>query len=374
MKNSTKVTLLTGVLLAAGTLATVLLSSGSPSAETARDAQPVLAVEIATPRLRQWNDDIAASGRLVAWEEASIGAELGDLRLVDLRANIGDRVRKGQLLAQFDARPVQAELNERLALLAEAQALLVEAEENARRGESLRNTGALSHQVITQYVTRAHAVRAQVDSAQARVASYRLRLQQTRVLAPDDGVISARSATLGSVSAAGTELFRLIRQSRIEWHAEVPAAQIRHIAIGQTVTMSLPEGSSIEGSVRQIAPTLAEDLTAIVYVSLNDHEQALARIGMYLKGVIASGISQALIIPTSSVVVRDGREYAFTMAADHKVVQTPIKTGRRQGGEVEIITGLSATQTIVVGGGGFLHDGDLVRIATAETSVAQAAP
>jgi RND family efflux transporter MFP subunit len=372
MKTSTKVTLLGAALLSAATLAPALLSPGSPGAEPAREAQPVLTVEIATPQLRQWSDDIGASGRLVAWQESSIGAELGELRLVDIRVDVGDRVRKGQLLAQFDTQPVQAELNERIALLAETQALLVEAEENARRGESLRNTGALSHQVITQYVTRAQAVRAQVDSAQARVDSYRLRLQQTRVLAPDDGVISARSATLGSVGAAGTELFRLIRQGRIEWHAEVPAAQIRYIAIGQAVTMSLPEGSSIEGSVRQIAPTLAEDLTAIVYVTLRNDEQALARIGMYLKGEIASGVSQALTIPMSSVVVRDGREYAFAMAADNKVVQAPIKTGRRHGAEVEILTGLSLTQAIVVSGGGFLHDGDLVRVATAQTSVAQA--
>jgi RND family efflux transporter MFP subunit len=359
-------------LLTAGTITAALLIPGSPSAEPVREAQPVLAVQVARPRSQLWSDDVAATGRLVAWDEASIGSELGELRLIDIRVDVGDRVRKGQLLAQFDRASVQAELNERIALLAEAQALLAEADENARRGESLRGTGALSHQVITQYITRAHAARAQVDSAQARVDSSRLRLQQTRVLAPDDGVISARTATLGGVGAVGTELFRLIRQNRIEWHARVAASRVRHVAVGQTVTMSLPDGSPVEGMVRQIAPILAADLTATVYVQLLDQEPTLARIGMYLQGVIVSGESQALTIPASSIVVRDGREYAFAVTAGSNVVQLPVKTGRRHGAEVEVLAGLPAEQAIVVNGGGFLHDGDLVRIVAAEAGGARA--
>lgn len=357
-------------LLAAGTLAVALLSSGSDNAEPIRDAQPVLSVDITTPQLRQWSEDIAAPGRLVAWEEASIGSELGDLRLVDIRVDVGDQVRKGQLLAQFDPAQVQAELNERLAALAETRALLVEAEDNAQRAESLRDTGAMSHQSITQYMTQADAVRAQLQSAEARVESSRLRLRQTRVIAPDDGVISARAATLGSVGSAGTELFRLIRQNRIEWHAEVPASQVHRIALGQAVTMQLPDGSTIAGLVRQIAPVLAEDLTAVVYVKLLNDAQALARVGMYLKGTIVSGTSQALTVPMSSVVMRDGREYVFAVGADSKVVQTSMKSGRRRGADVEVLSGLSAAQSIVISGGGFLHDGDPVRVPAAGANVA----
>ena len=359
------------VIFAAGILAVTLLRSGSPRAEPARDAQPVLTVAVATPQLRQWSDDIAASGRLVAWEEASIDAGLSELRLVDIKVDVGERVRKGQLLAQFDTAPVQAELSERVASLAETRAMLVEAEENARRGESLRNTGAISRQVVTQYMARAQAVRAQMDSAQARVDSYRLRLQQTRIVAPDDGVISSRTATLGSVPAVGTQLFRLIRKNRIEWHAEIPVAQVRSIVIDQFATISLPDGSIIAGTIRQIAPVLAEDLTAVTYVRLNASEQLPARVGMYLKGTIATGTSQALTVPTSSVVVRDGREYAFTVAADNKVAQMPIKTGRRHGAEVEVLHGLSEAQDVVVSGGGFLSDGDLVRTDITDPNVAR---
>ena len=372
MKNSMRTALLGAALLTAGTVAVALLISESPGAEPARDAQPVLAVQVTTPRSQLWSDDVAATGRLVAWEEAVIGAELGELRLVDIKVDVGDRVRKGQLLAEFDRASVQAELNERIALLAEAQALQAEADENAARGESLRNTGALSHQVITQYLTRARAAQAQVESAQARVDSYRLRLRQTRVVAPDDGVISARMATLGSVGTAGAELFRLIRKNRIEWHAEIAAGELRHIAVGQAARISLPDGSQIDGVVRQIAPMLAADLTATAYVQLPDQQPTPARIGMYLHGVIVSGASPALTVPASSIVVRDGREFAFVVAADKTVVQMPVKTGRRRGTEVDVLAGLPAGQAIVRSGGGFLHDGDVVRVAAAEGGSAQA--
>jgi hypothetical protein len=175
------------------------------------------------------------------------------------------------------------------------------------------------------------------------------------------------------VPGGGDELFRLIRQNRIEWHAEVTATQVRNLAIGQVVTMSLPDGSKIGGAVRQISPALAADLTTTVYVRLNDSASEIARIGMYLQGAIAIGASEALTVPASSIVVRDGREYVFTLAADDTVAQTSIKTGRRHGADVEIIDGLSTAQIVVTQGGGFLNDGDLVRVEAGRPSVARTA-
>jgi multidrug efflux pump subunit AcrA (membrane-fusion protein) len=68
--------------------------------------------------------------------------------------------------------------------------------------------------------------------------------------------------------------------------------------------------------------------------------------------------------------MRDGRQYVFAVGADNKVVQTSVKSGRRNGADVEVLDGLSVEQAIVVSGGGFLHDGDLVRVPAAEASVA----
>lgn len=323
--------------------------------------QSVLTVQVTTPQSREWRDEVRAHGSIVAWHEAAIGAELGGLRLIEVRVDVGSRVAAGDLLARFDPAPVEAELSERIAALAETEATLIEAEEDAKRAESLRNTGALSGQEIMQRLTRAQAARAQVDSARARVESTRLRLRQTRVLAPDAGVISARSATLGSVAGVGEELFRLVRQNRLEWHAQIAAADVGNIKIGQGATITLPDGSTVEGTVRQVAPLLAQNLTAVAYIQLREDANAAARIGMFVSGAIVTGASTGMSLPNSSIVVRDGREYVFVLDGD-SVTRAQIRTGRRDGDQVEVLSGISPMKSVVVSGGGFLHDGDRVRV------------
>ncbi|HEY0686872.1 MAG TPA: efflux RND transporter periplasmic adaptor subunit [Steroidobacter sp.] len=327
--------------------------------------QTVLTVQTTMPQLREWRDEVVAHGSIVAWHEATIGAELGGLRLIDVRVDVGSRVVAGDLLARFDPAPIEAELNERKAALAEAEAALTEADENAARAESLRNTGALSGQAVTQYLTRAQTARAQVDSARARVESTRLRLRQTRVLAPDAGVISARSATLGSVAGAGDELFRLVRQNRLEWQAQVAAADLPRIQPGQMAKAMLPDGSIIEGTVRQVAPLLTQNLTAIAYVALSPDVKPAPRAGMFVSGAILTGASSGLSLPSSSIVVRDGREYAFVLDRDSVATQVQLRTGRRIGEQVEVLDGVTSAQSVVLSGGGFLHDGDRVRVVTA---------
>jgi RND family efflux transporter MFP subunit len=357
------------LVLAVSVIALASVGHGGGEVEsTPPDEQPVLTVQVTTPRQREWRDDIAAQGSVLAWEEATIGAQLGGLPLVEIRADVGSQVAAGELLARFDPAPVQAELNERIAMLAETEALLAEAEQDAARAQSLKGTGALSTQAVTQYLTRAQTARAQVGSARARVDSLRLRLQQTRVVAPDAGVISARSATLGSVAASGQELFRLVRQNRLEWRAQVAAAEVTRVAAGQVATIALPDGSQAAGIVRQVAPVLDQSLTAIIYVQL--HQQATnsaLRIGMFVNGVIVTGASHGLSIPSSSVVVRDGREYVFVLDGE-SVVQTRITTGRRDGAEIELLSGIAAGQALVLSGGAFLHDGDRVRLAAANAT------
>jgi HlyD family secretion protein len=354
-------------------LATTIASMAARESNDAPAAaeQSVLTVQVTTPQVREWRDEVLANGSIVAWHEAVVGAELGGLRLIDVRVDVGSRVAAGDLLARFDTASVEAELSERVAALAEAEAMLTEAEENAKRAESLRNTGALSGQAITQHMTKAQTARAQVDSARARVESTRLRLRQTRVLAPDSGVISSRNATLGSVASSGDELFRLVRQNRLEWHAQVAAADAGNIQPGQPVTLTLPDGSTIEGIVRQVAPLLEQNLAALAYVELRQDTMAAARIGMFVSGSIVTGASTGMSLPSSSIVIRDGREYVFVLEGDSVAAQVQIRTGRRNGDQVEILSGLSPGQSIVASGGGFLHDGDRVRaVAPAEQQVA----
>ena len=310
---------------------------------------------------------LAANGNIAAWQEASVGSESGGLKLQEVRVNVGDVVQRDQVLAVFASETVLADLALARANLAEAQAQAADAAANAERARNLQPSGALSAQQISQYTTADLSAKARVQSAQAALMQQELRLKHTQVLAPDAGVISARSATVGAVLSPGVELFRLIRQGRLEWRAEVTAAELGRIKVGTSVQVQSASGSTVQGKVRMVAPTVdAQTRNALVYVDLAaTPANSTVKAGMFARGEFALGQSGALTVPQQAVVVRDGFNYAFTVGRDNKVAQQKIETGRRVGERVEILKGLAADSTIAVAGAGFLNDGDTVRLAPA---------
>ena len=256
------------------------------------------------------------------------------------------------------------------ASVAEAEASLAEANANAERARTLEASGALSAQQINQYVTAAKTAEARLAAARAVALSAQIKLKNTRVLAPDDGVISARAATVGTIVQAGQEMFRLIRNNRLEWRAELTSTELDKITIGQQVNVTTPAGASVAGRVRAVAPTVdAQTRQALVYVDLiNEKKDANfsahfpAKAGMYAKGEFALGQSSALTVPSQAVVVRDGFSYVFEIKADNRVGQRKVVVGRRTADRTEIISGVNAQTSIVAGGAGFLNDGDLVAV------------
>lgn len=308
-----------------------------------------------------WLVKLSANGNIAPWQEAIVGAESNGLRLAEVRVNVGDVVRRGQTLANFAPETVRAELAQQTASVAEAEAALAEAEANAARAKTLQDSGAMSTQQINQYVTAAKTARARLQAANAARESSQLRVGFTRVVAPDDGVISARLATVGAVVNGGQELFRLIRKNRLEWRAEVTSSDLAKVSLGQAVLVTTPTGVQVSGKVRMVAPTV--DITsrnAIVYVDLANN--AAAKSGMFASGDFSVGSAKAVSLPQQSVVLRDGMTYVYQLLADNKVSQLKVQTGRRMNDRVEITAGLKGTETVVVNGAAFLAQGDTVRV------------
>ena len=311
---------------------------------------------------------LVANGNVAPWQEAIIGSEAGGLRLTDVRANVGDSVKAGDVLAVFSADAVQADMAQATAALMEAEAAAADAANNAARARTLKDSGALSTQQINQFTTGAQTAQARVEAARAAVSTQRLRLRYTRVLAPDDGVISTRTATVGAVVPAGAELFRMIRQGRLEWRAEVTATELGSLRPGAAATVAAPGGAAIAGRVRMIAPTVdLQSRTALVYVDLLPPEngQLPLRAGMYARGEFDLGSAPALTVPQQAVVVRDGFSYVFRLNPDNRVSQVKVRTGRRLGDRLELIEGVAPDALLAQDGAGSLNDGDLVRRADA---------
>jgi RND family efflux transporter MFP subunit len=340
--------------------ATLVLAQDKKGA--AAPPRPALTVTTALPQAGDVALRLEANGNVAAWQEAIVGAEAAGLRLTDVRVNVGDVVRQGDTLATFNADSIDAEVKQQAAAVAEAEAALAEARANRARGEKLVAPGAISQQEIDKLRSATLATEARLAAARAAIDAARVRLRQTRVLAPDDGVISSRGATVGAVVQPGQELFRLIRDGRLEWRAEVTAADLARVKPGQAVKLNLPGGGTAAGKVRMLAPTIdPQTRNALVYVDLTTKGDA--RAGMFARGEIELGRSSATTVPQQAVVIRDGFSYVFTLNPDHRVSQRRVKTGRRTGERVEILEGLPTGVPVVAAGAGFLNDGDVVAVA-----------
>jgi RND family efflux transporter MFP subunit len=349
----------------------------SPVASAPVTARPALTVTTTQARALTLPLKLAANGNIAAWQEASVGAESNGLRLADVLVNVGDAVQRGQVLARFADDSVQADVAQARASVAETSAQATEATANANRVRTLLNTGTFSGQQISQYLAAEQTALARVESAKAVLSAQMLRLKNTQVLAPDAGIISARSATVGAVVPSGTELFRLIRQGRLEWRAEVTSGELGRLRPGTRVSVTAASGAQLQGQVRQIAPTVdPQTRLGLVYVDLPPMPASStgARPGMFGRGDFELGESQALTVAQQAVVVRDGFSYVFRLNTDQRVSQVKVQLGRRVGEQVELIEGVGADAVLVERGAGFLNDGDLVKVVPGSEAPQNSAP
>jgi RND family efflux transporter MFP subunit len=349
-------------------------NASTPATKTP-EVKPALTVTTTTPQQVDWPQVLPASGNIAAWQEAVISAEISNLRLTDVLVNVGDWVKKGQALARISNDTVEAELAQSRASVAEAEAMLAEARANGDRARKFQETGFLSAQQINQYLTAEKTAHARLNAAHARMRSDQLRLAQTQVRAPDAGVISARSATVGSLAQPGQELFRLIRGGRLEWRAEVNSSNLGKLKPGTPAILTSPGGARLKGRVRMVAPTVdPQTLNGLVYVDLPvSGAYNEIRAGVFARGEFELGRAPAMTLPQSAVLLRDGFTYVFRLERENRVAQIKVGVGRRLGDQIEITSGIEPETRVVASGAGFLADGDVVRVVDTPPATVQPA-
>ena len=341
------------------------VSQTTPNSVNNNELSPALTVQISKLSYIDMDNTIEANGSIQPWQEAIIGAEVSGLLLKDVLVNVGDEVKKGQTIARFSSSTIEAEIAQSTAALAEAKANYIESNSNAERARSIENTGALSRQQINQLISAEAISKAREESAKANLNVQKIKLNQTFVIAPDAGVISARTATVGAVANQGQELFRLIRQGRLEWRAEISSSDISQIRKNEEVTIKLPNGQVINGKVRIVSPSIDNQTrNGLAFVDL---PKSAAKSGMYARGSFHLSHNKALTLPANSIVLREGFAYVMQVMPDNRVKQIKVNLGRRSSDRIEIkslkendLKDLSAN--FVSAGGAFLADGDLVRI------------
>ena len=331
-------------------------STGKP------DEASALSVQITQPQTQVWPDLIRVNGPIQAWQEIIVSPETSGLRLAELVVDVGAKVKRADLLARLADEGPTAELHKHQSLAKQAQASLTKANSNLARAQATGNSGAYSAQQLEELQLNLTIAEAVYQSALADLDNAKLKLAHTRITASDDGLITAKLGVLGTVVSSGTEIFRMMREGKLEWRPEVDAQQLAAIQPGQTVLLSLPGGAQTKGEVRLASPAIDPHTgRAVIYVSLE--ADSPARAGMFASGSIAFAKRDALSLPRSALTLRDGRAYVWLVDSDNRVSSQLVATGRSQGERVEIVTGIEASARIVAAGGAFLAEGAKVTIA-----------
>jgi len=337
---------------------TAVLSPSEGSEEP--KAKPGLAVTTTTLSETAMPLRIPASGTIAAVDEVILGSEVAGLAVAELIVDEGARVSKGQVLARLNRSILDAQLAQMNAQIVGARASAAEAAANERRAVELGQRGFMSKQAIDSRRSAAVSSAAQVTTLEAQRDELLARLAQTVITAPVDGVIASRGVSQGQVVNNGTELFRIIKDGKLEWKADLPDYQLTQLTLTQKATIKFGT-TTVDGTIRLISQEIDErSRNGVVHVALPDDPRL--RAGMFASGEIIGGQEMALTLPDAAVVTRDGSSYVFTIGAGERARLTKVETGARTATHVEIRSGLPRGAAVVLDGAGLLTEGDQLRV------------
>jgi RND family efflux transporter MFP subunit len=364
-------------------------------------ATPVAAPSITVFKAKNENfiETASVSGSLVPREEILVSPEIEGLRVLELLADEGDHVKKGQVLARLVSEQIDAQLAQNEANLARSNAAIAQAESQITQAEAqakeaaaqlerakpLKKSGYLSGSTYDQResaarttaaqlvaardgLTAAKAEKAQVE-AQGREIEWRR--SNTNVTAPQDGIISQRTARMGALaSSIGEPMFRIIQRGEIELDAEIVETELKNVKPGQKATVTVPEIGTFEGTVRLVSPEV-DKATRLGRVKIFLGAKPQLRIGTYARGHIETARSYGLAVPSSAVTFDHGTA-SVQVVRNKTVKQHVVTVGLVDGDLVEIKDGLQEGDFVVTRAGTFLRDGDVVRPILPEATLSEA--
>ncbi len=349
-------------------MASPLLAFADDANKNAKES-PHTQVTITIARAANWAVSISAQGEILPWEVAIVSAKTNGIGATDIKVVEGDNVRKGQVLARFDDRLLKAELAQAKANLAFASSNLQLASTNLKRFDQLKLKQTLSEQEFDQVATQAATAAATRDQAAAAVELAEVKLADATLVAPDDGKILERNIELGKVPSAGESVFRLLRQHKLEWVAQIDAAELTRVKPNMPAQINVANNQSLTGKIRSVSPQLTSGSRLAKVRVVLDGAPAIP-VNTYAEGKILIGDATAVTVPSDSLVIKDGKTWVFRVKSN-TAEQVLVTTGRRQKNEIEILSGIKADDTVILEGAGFVNDGDKVTVKTAQTAGAK---
>ncbi len=362
-------------IAAAAALALLALAGCKQPPEKRTEAERARAVTVARVEQRPIVGTLTGSGDLIPREEAAVLPEVNGYRVVRVLADVGQYVKAGQTLVQLDNDLIQGQVAQAQALAAQAEVQALQAEEQAARVKDLDGAGVLSQEQIDQRRFQARAARAQARAQQANLRDLQTRAAKLSVAAPVSGLVLEKTVRPGDMSAGGggSPWFRLARDGQIELSAQMSEADLSHVRVGQTATVTLPGGAVVEGHVRLISPQI-DPQTKLGEVRVQLPVRSDIRAGGFARAVFPDASAMALVVPETAVRYDADGASVMTVQPNNRVKRVLVQTGQRGGGFVQLTRSPPAGTRVVKNAGAFLLDNDMIRPVEGAAAAAAARP
>ena len=336
---------------------------------TEKQAVPVVA--IAPPDTRGKKTTFSLPGRLEAYIQAQMYARVtGYVKKWD--ADIGAPVKTGQLLAEIDAPDLDQQIMQAEANLASAKANAVLSDATLKRGQSLITTFAISQQDLEQRAADASNKQGLVRAAQANFDRLRVLEQYKRVVAPFDGLVTARATDIGALINAGAgggpALFVVSDTSKLRVYVNVPQNYVPSIPVGTKAQIAVPEypgrtfPATVEASARSV--DVASNTVRMQLVVDNCRSELMT--GDFTNVTFELPHPEvAMNVPASALIFNESGLHVATVSSDNRIVLREVTISRDLGNEVEIGSGIAADDRVVINPPDGIASGDKVRIAGA---------
>jgi RND family efflux transporter MFP subunit len=336
----------------------------------ATESQAVIAVATTRPEPLAGSTELVLPGNLQANYEAPIYARTSGY-LERWLVDIGAPVKSGQLLAVIESPEVDQQLRQAQADLALAEANEKIAQVTAERWVHLRASDSVSKQEADEKVSAAQASAAQVQAARANVSRLRDLEGFERIVAPFDGVITARDTDIGQLinagSGTGPELFRIADMHRLRLYVRVPQSDAAAIRAGLTAKLRFPDrpGRTYAARVDTTSSAIDTATRTLMVELIVDNRNGELLPGAYTEvhfELPANAAGESFELPANVLLFRGDGLHVATVGAHDRVVMKAVTIGRDFGSAIEIVAGLSASDEVILSPPDSLTDGAVVRV------------
>ena len=307
-------------------------------------------------------EEESVMGMIFSRASPSLAAEVSG-RVIEVLADIGDEVKKGQVLAKIDPEKYRLQLAQSKAEMARLSALLINQELDLKRAEELFKDNLVSAEMMDRSRAEYSALKEQINAAEAQLSNSKRLLQETEIKAPITSKVSAKNIDVGDFVQTGVIVFELVDTNNLRVALSFPEYQNLKLKKGLTVFLRTPTSKDqmVETTIKDIKPDINSNSRSIT--TIVDFENP----GFWVPGastqatIILSTIQNALVLPQLAVVRRSIGNVAYLIDKD-TVVERPIDTGLEKNGFIHIKSGLMKGDIVALDGAGFLTNGSEISI------------